>query len=406
MYTYKKTKKLFSLLLVVVLVFALMPAQHGYAAGTMNDPDGSNRWYFDDTTPSDSGKGDGVVYSGSWSWNQASATLCLTDFSYSSSADTVLFLPDDSTIMLKGSNTLKCTYSGGTLNTSAIYVNDNLTIDGTGTLLAVAGTGTGSTEGNYGIWVDNGVTSITIKGNAIVTATGNMGAFYSEYVIPAGYTYWRSTTQTPPGGNGNISTGSDSTDKVGGAYYPYKYVRIATDTATVTVTFDAAGGSAVKSQTVKLYETIGMPVTTRAGHNFLGWYNGDKKISFPCIVDDYMTLTAKWLKLTKEADPDPSIQKALAPKKPSLSKIKKNSMLLKYKKVAGSDIKGYVIQYTTDKKFKKGVKTKFTKKFNYTIKGLKKNKKYYVRVAAYKLDPNGKKAYGNFTKPIYKKTKK
>ena len=44
------------------------------------------------------------------------------------------------------------------------------------------------------------------------------------------------------------------------------------------------------------------------------------------------------------------------------------------------------IQYSTDKSFKTGVKTKYAKKTksSYTIKGLKKNTKYYVRIRAYK----------------------
>ena len=44
------------------------------------------------------------------------------------------------------------------------------------------------------------------------------------------------------------------------------------------------------------------------------------------------------------------------------------------------------IQYSTDKTFKTGVKTKYAKKTknSYTIKGLKKNKKYYIRIRAYK----------------------
>ena len=44
---------------------------------------------------------------------------------------------------------------------------------------------------------------------------------------------------------------------------------------------------------------------------------------------------------------------------------------------------GYQIQYTTDKKFKKGIKSKELKKNNITLAKLSKNKKYYVRVRAY-----------------------
>lgn len=50
-------------------------------------------------------------------------------------------------------------------------------------------------------------------------------------------------------------------------------------------------------------------------------------------------------------------------------------------------VQGYEIQYSTDKKFKKNTKTVKVKKgsaTSKTIAKLKKNKKYYVRIRAYK----------------------
>ena len=72
----------------------------------------------------------------------------------------------------------------------------------------------------------------------------------------------------------------------------------------------------------------------------------------------------------------------------SISKVKggKKSITVTWKKVA-KGIKGYEIQYSTDKKFKKNVQTvtvgkaKTTKK---TIKKLTPKKKYYVRIRTYK----------------------
>ncbi len=48
------------------------------------------------------------------------------------------------------------------------------------------------------------------------------------------------------------------------------------------------------------------------------------------------------------------------------------------------------IQYSKDKNFKTGVKTKWAKKTkdSYTIKGLKKNTKYWVRIRVYKKEGN------------------
>lgn len=64
----------------------------------------------------------------------------------------------------------------------------------------------------------------------------------------------------------------------------------------------------------------------------------------------------------------------------SLKNISKKTILVKYKKSANT--KSYKIQYSTDKKFKKGVKAKKTSATNCKIKSLKKNKIYYVRVCS------------------------
>ena len=69
---------------------------------------------------------------------------------------------------------------------------------------------------------------------------------------------------------------------------------------------------------------------------------------------------------------------------------------------------GYVVQYSTDKKFKKKVQTKYVKKnktTSLTLKKLKKGKKYYVRVKAYKTISK-KKAYGTASKAVVQKVKK
>lgn len=74
--------------------------------------------------------------------------------------------------------------------------------------------------------------------------------------------------------------------------------------------------------------------------------------------------------------------------------LSKTTLKVEWKKVNCS---GYEITYTTDSKFKKGlkkVKIKNPKTVKKTIKKLKKNKKYYVKVRAYK-DYNGVRYYGD-----------
>ena len=87
----------------------------------------------------------------------------------------------------------------------------------------------------------------------------------------------------------------------------------------------------------------------------------------------------------KTEDSQTKPQKTIKVGKPKITlKRSKTKIQVQFKKVKNA--KKYQIQYADNKKFKKA-KTKTTTKRNYTIKGLKKNKKYYVRVRGV----NGKK---------------
>lgn len=95
------------------------------------------------------------------------------------------------------------------------------------------------------------------------------------------------------------------------------------------------------------------------------------------------------------------------PKKTSIKKLSKGKkkFTVTWAKVSG--VKGYQIQYSSDKKFKKNnksvtvTKQKTTKA---TVKKLKSKKKYYVRVRTYKT-VNGKKIYTSWSKVKSVKTK-
>lgn len=97
---------------------------------------------------------------------------------------------------------------------------------------------------------------------------------------------------------------------------------------------------------------------------------------------------------------------------PKKAKIKSGSskkagqLTISWSKQTEAD--GYVVQYTTDKRFKKSIKTVTIKKNKTTstiLKGLSKGKKYYVRVKAYKTIDK-KKAYGEVSKSVTKTVKK
>lgn len=74
----------------------------------------------------------------------------------------------------------------------------------------------------------------------------------------------------------------------------------------------------------------------------------------------------------------------------SARNIRKKSIKVTWKKTKNA--KKYQVQYSTDKKFKKKVKSKTTKKLNFTVKKLTKNKTYYVRIRGI----NGK-VYGKWS---------
>ncbi len=94
--------------------------------------------------------------------------------------------------------------------------------------------------------------------------------------------------------------------------------------------------------------------------------------------------------------------KAVGAGKAKIKKIKagKKRLTIKYK---ATGAKKYTIQVALKKNFKKGLKTKTTKKTSITIKGLKKKKKYYVRVKGAK-NYKGVYIYGKWSKA--KKSKK
>ena len=94
--------------------------------------------------------------------------------------------------------------------------------------------------------------------------------------------------------------------------------------------------------------------------------------------------------------------KAAGTAKAKIKKVKvaKKKLTVKYK---ASGAKKYCVQAALKKNFKKGLKTKYTKKTSFTIKGLKKKKKYYVRVKGAK-SYGGVYVYGKWSK--VKKSKK
>lgn len=152
-----------------------------------------------------------------------------------------------------------------------------------------------------------------------------------------------------------------------------------------TVTFQSKGGSKVKTQRVEQGGRAKRPKDpTRSKYLFAGWYNGSKKYNFAKTVTQDLTLTAKWTKVTVGKN---RIKK--------LANTSRGILQISYTNVKGA--RGYQIQVSTDKSFK-------TKTENYTTRGTSlavrdryRDKVYYVRVRAYKLDSQKKEVYGGYS---------
>lgn len=153
------------------------------------------------------------------------------------------------------------------------------------------------------------------------------------------------------------------------------------------------GTNSKSNPTTYSTKNITLKSPTRKGYTFGGWYTEssfkNKVTTIKASTKANVTLYAKWTKVTKPGK--------VTVKSVTNASSKKIKVTLK-KKVSGA--KGYEIKYTTDKNFKKSVKTATTTKTTKTISKLTKNKTYYVKVRAYKLDSAGNKVYGSYSKAI------
>lgn len=89
----------------------------------------------------------------------------------------------------------------------------------------------------------------------------------------------------------------------------------------------------------------------------------------------------------------------------SLKSTKKGQMTVKC--ATAKNAIGYRIQYSTDYKFKKGIKTVYSAGTTRTIKGLKKGKRYYVKVCPYTVYDDGTRVFGqnSYVKTVVVKKK-
>lgn len=110
-------------------------------------------------------------------------------------------------------------------------------------------------------------------------------------------------------------------------------------------------------------------------------------------------LTSNTTGNTNSGTPAEVINRKLKGTRITSLKAAKKKVVVKWKKQT-KKTKGYQIQYSTDKKFQTGVKTKTingNKKTSITLKGLKSKKTYYVRIRTWQKTATGK-AYSTWSK--------
>ena len=218
-----------------------------------------------------------------------------------------------------------------------------------------------------------------------------------------------------------------------------------------TITFNANGGSIEGKKSV-IYELhmdsenffdIADHIPQQEGYQFAGWClkpddldgslikNTGNYDWIPKYQDD-IQVYAKWEEKPKETEKETNKDsetetdksqntgngdqtpdtgktdqdKDQKPSKISIQKLTagKKKFTVKWKKAKKSEsVSGYQIQYSTDKKFKKNVKTKKCgkKKNSLTVSKLKAKKKYYVRMRKFrnvKKDEKKSRIYGSWSK--------
>lgn len=159
----------------------------------------------------------------------------------------------------------------------------------------------------------------------------------------------------------------------------------------------------LSSDAVKFTVTVQMPNAIVSTNGTIDQSNPNKA-SFNIPYGKKTTIFATTKSGVTASTVKTTIKKLNAIKAPAIKKLtankvaanaKKATVTLKFKKVKAA--KRYQIEYSTKKSFK-GATSVTTKKTTYTIKKLKKGKKYYVRVRAAKTNYAGIEVYSKWKK--------
>ena len=193
-------------------------------------------------------------------WDGSTNTLTLNGVNFTTTASSAVKLPEASTIVLNGDNTI----TGGEAKSKdsfGIYALGDLTIEGTGTLTATCGAANDDSSGIYARG------NISIAGN--VTAIGG-AATDKSYGIQAEGSVIVSGTVNAAGGAGVYSHGITGHDSVGisgtvtatgGAAYAGSYGIRSWNYASISGTVNATGGAVSCTASADYYPSAGITVT-------------------------------------------------------------------------------------------------------------------------------------------------
>lgn len=145
-------------------------------------------------------------------------------------------------------------------------------------------------------------------------------------------------------------------------------------------------GSTITKKIKKNVKLGTLPKVKRNGYTFAGWYTAKTrgtKVSVNTKVTRNLKLYAHWTKV--------KVARASVKK---LTNVKGRKAVVTLNKISGA--RGYQIVYANNAKFK-GAKGITTSKTSVILNNLQKNKIYYVKVRAYKLDSSGRKVFGAYS---------
>ena len=270
-----------------------------------------------------------------------------------------------------------------------------------------------------------GGTVVNPKGTVYLEANSATGSkFYNLITAKQDFISERSQTWTPSYSVVNVTDDSfevttydADTGKVLDGSSSYKIVKKAEDTKkddanSNTTKKDDTTAVQAKNQTITATASYKKSETSKA-FKLNAKTNGNGKLTYTtsnkavATVDAAGKVTVKGLgvaKITVKAAATTDYKAAsktvtvtVAPKKQSISLVNKIKKQLTIKWKKNTKASGYQVVYSTNKKFtgKKTVRKAKTTT-SYKIKGLKKGKKYYVKVRSYKT-VNGKRIYGAYS---------